>query len=254
MHTKYPISTNKTEEVDVSLKQMYDKSGRKLPLEGLIYRIDPINPTNVDDVYIGSTIYSLKERMNQHCSGYKSYKNGICIDYMTSFILFEKYGVENCKITLIALLNVKTEQQLRRKEAFHINTIPCVNIGMKTKNGVIKNDVVIEEGCVGCVDCQYFSTVKSNLRKHFISKKHILATRTDVMNENEPSKFKCLSCSKPFESRQGLWRHKSKCKNIKPEIIVDPMIQINIVDLSSKIDGLENKINALLKIFSNKSF
>jgi hypothetical protein len=101
--------------------------------EGKIYKIEPINPINIDDVYIGSTTKKLiEERFNGHIYDYERYKNGK-YHYITSFKLFDKYGIENCKITLIENCPCSNVYELLRREAYYINLIKCINISMKYK-------------------------------------------------------------------------------------------------------------------------
>ena len=90
---------------------------------GKIYKIEAING-KPEDIYIGSTTLLLCKRMAQH-------REGKC----SSKILFEKYGVENCKIILIENVNVNTKEELLQKEAFYIRSLECVNkqIPLRTK-------------------------------------------------------------------------------------------------------------------------
>jgi hypothetical protein len=109
--------------------------------DGKIYRIDPINPSDIGDVYIGSTIKTLEKRLDGHCYDYKYFLGGKSCG-LTSKHLFQKYGVENCKITHIESYPCKSRKQLCAKEALYINTIPCVNEQMK-KN-YVKKEIVLD--------------------------------------------------------------------------------------------------------------
>ena len=75
-----------------------------------------------DDKYYGSTTQTLSKRMVGHRTHYKS-KNGYC----SSFIIFEKYGIENCKIELVELFSCNSSDELRAKEGFYIRNNKCVN-------------------------------------------------------------------------------------------------------------------------------
>ena len=95
---------------------------------GKIYKVEPISGGEDGDVYIGSTTKQyLSQRMSNHRSDYKRWKNGTLKTNFTSFILFDKYGVENCQIVLLELANVKTKDELVEKESFYIKTLRCVN-------------------------------------------------------------------------------------------------------------------------------
>ena len=95
--------------------EMYSKSK--------IYKI-----TNVgcDECYYGSTVQPLSKRMGQHREKYRLYKDGKG-NNITSFILFDKYGLENCKIELVETYECKTKEELYQREAYYIKNNECVN-------------------------------------------------------------------------------------------------------------------------------
>ena len=93
-----------------------------------IYKIEPVCDYAEGDIYIGSTIKKyLCERMAEHRKDYKRWKNDIDTKKCMSFILFERYGVENCKIILLEHVNVLTKDELKSKEGSYIRTLNCVN-------------------------------------------------------------------------------------------------------------------------------
>jgi hypothetical protein len=102
---------------------------------GKIYKIEPICEHDECDIYIGSTTKQyLSQRMDKHRSNYKSYKNGKSHN-ITSFIIFDKYGVENCDIILLENVNANSKDELHIREAHYIKTLKCVNkcIPLRTK-------------------------------------------------------------------------------------------------------------------------
>ena len=81
-----------------------------------IYKIIPLNQDHESDVYIGSTCKpSLAHRMTSHRRNYKSWKNGK-YNKVSSFKLFDIYGIDNCNIYLIEEFPCETKDQLRKKE------------------------------------------------------------------------------------------------------------------------------------------
>ena len=93
---------------------------------GKIYKIEPLNGEE-GDIYIGSTTKNLlSQRLDTHRSDYKCFLNGKK-KVTTSCNLFIKYGVENCKIILLELVNVNTKDELLTREAHFIKTLKCVN-------------------------------------------------------------------------------------------------------------------------------
>lgn len=91
---------------------------------GKIYKIVP---NQGDEVYIGSTTRDrLCQRMEGHRSAYFRFKNGKG-GKITSCDLFDKYGIENCEIELIELVNCNSKDELHVRERFWIKSSNCVN-------------------------------------------------------------------------------------------------------------------------------
>ena len=94
---------------------------------GKIYKIEPISGGEEGDVYIGSsTLPLLSTRMANHRNDYKRWKEGKK-NYMTSYDLFEKYGVENCHILLLENVNAANKDELFVRERHWITNTNCVN-------------------------------------------------------------------------------------------------------------------------------
>lgn len=92
-----------------------------------IYKIEPVNPVDKLDIYIGSTCKPrLSQRLTKHRGNYKQWKKGNG-GHVRSFDLFDKYGVDNCNIFLIEDFPCETKDQLRQREGYYIKNIPCVN-------------------------------------------------------------------------------------------------------------------------------
>lgn len=96
-----------------------------------IYKITDVSYTKC---YIGSTCKKLCQRMSGHRSRYRAWKDGKETG-MTSFILFEEFGVENCKIELVENYPCNSKEELHKREGEHIKNILCVNkINPNNKN------------------------------------------------------------------------------------------------------------------------
>ena len=85
---------------------------------GKIYQIIPTCDYEEGDIYIGSTIRQLSERMNSH----RAKRDGC-----KSKLLFEKYGVENCKIELIEAYPCDNRDLLLKREGEIQRSIKCIN-------------------------------------------------------------------------------------------------------------------------------
>ena len=101
---------------------------------GKIYKIISINGED-DDIYIGSTTKKLLcQRFAIHKCKYNKFKIGESKQTITSFKLFDKYGIENCKIVLIELVNANSKDELLRRESFYIKSLNCVNKQIPLRN------------------------------------------------------------------------------------------------------------------------
>jgi hypothetical protein len=94
---------------------------------GKIYKIEPTCEHDVGDIYIGSTnLQYLCQRMALHKYKYGKWKKELHHKIMC-FDIFEKYGTDNVKISLIELVNANSKEELLEREAFYIRTLKCVN-------------------------------------------------------------------------------------------------------------------------------
>jgi hypothetical protein len=81
-----------------------------------IYKIT--NNVN-NQIYIGSTIKTLKQRFNQHKYNYKRFLRGNGSN-ISSYKLFDKYGIENCAIELIQIYPCDSKKELEKLEGTYI--------------------------------------------------------------------------------------------------------------------------------------
>jgi len=99
---------------------------------GKIYKIEDLAG---EMCYIGSTTKSrLCQRMVQHRAMYNQWKSGKGDKY-TVFDIFEKYGIDNCRIVLVETYPCESKDELTSREAHFIKTLQCVNkvIPMRTR-------------------------------------------------------------------------------------------------------------------------
>lgn len=104
--------------------------------QGKIYKI--VSNTDDDICYVGSTTQPLLcQRMVEHRSGYGRWKNGGKCDKTSSYDMFDKYGVSNCRIELIEIFPCNSKDELTKKEGEYIRSLECVNkkIAGRTKQG-----------------------------------------------------------------------------------------------------------------------
>ena len=98
-----------------------------------------------------------------------------------------------------------------------------------------------------CIPCGYLCKSRSNLMKHFTSKKHI----DRIYNPSAVlvGGLKCPKCEKMYRSKQGLWSHKKNCKAIAVAVAVQVPSE---TDLHAKIDKLERVIDKLTVLVENQ--
>ena len=95
-------------------------------MKQFIYKIIPKCEHEEGEIYIGSTKKKLKYRYSQHKCNYDYWKDGRYAR-VRCFVLFDKYGVENCEIILLEEVENLTLEELRTIEAKYITSLKCVN-------------------------------------------------------------------------------------------------------------------------------
>ena len=90
-------------------------------------RIYKISSSLGDKIYIGSTTKQLDQRLASHRYNYNAWKSGSYKGRVSSFVIFDEYGVENCVIDLLEMFSDLSTEERRIKEGEYIKSIPCVN-------------------------------------------------------------------------------------------------------------------------------
>lgn len=184
---------------------------------GKIYKI-----TGTDDsmVYIGGTTKTLARRFTLHRSDYKRWKSGK-FKKTTVYAIFDKFGVDNCKIELVENYPCSTRNELERREGQNIkNTIGCVNriiagrkrieywVDNKDKMA-IKNKEYREDNKVRIqkikteqliCECGCIST-NCNIQRHRKSQQHM-----EIMHGKTACKLCKVNCN--YEEHKKLADHK----------------------------------------------
>lgn len=92
---------------------------------GKIYIISSIH---TDDVYIGSTVQTLKARMKQHINDFKTWVKS---DYTAKYIsVFEVVMYGDYEIELLENYPCETKRELLTREGYHQKQIQCVNVNV----------------------------------------------------------------------------------------------------------------------------
>jgi hypothetical protein len=100
-----------------------------------IYKIEPKIDHDEGDIYIGSTTKQyLSQRMTAHRKNYNStWLKGNKQYKLTSYDIFDKYGVDNCEIILLETVKATSIDDLRAREKYYIKSIKCVNRNIPTR-------------------------------------------------------------------------------------------------------------------------
>ena len=92
---------------------------------GKIYKIEDLTENMC---YIGSTTKErLCQRMSEHRRQYKQWQTDNITGFYTVFEIFEKYSIQNCKITLIEFYPCLSKDELFTRESHFIKAMQCVN-------------------------------------------------------------------------------------------------------------------------------
>jgi hypothetical protein len=146
----------------------------------------------------------LSKRLSKHKNDYKVWKDGNGKKgKVTSFVLFDEFGIENCKIELIENFACLCKDELLKKEGEHIKNNDCVN---KVIAGRTKKEYYIEN--------------KDNKKKFYIDNKDkILEYQKEYYIENKDNikkfyidnKDKILEYQKKYyQNKKDIIKQKSK--------------------------------------------
>ena len=146
---------------------------------GKIYKIEAIGGEG--DIYIGSTTKKyLSQRFDSHRYDFEGWKLG-CKNYnkVSSFEIFDTYGIDNCHIVLLETCPCAIRDELRAIEAGHIRNTQCVNKNVpgRTKDMYRQEHKQINrEQRAARVICECGASLShATLTRHRKTQKHISA-------------------------------------------------------------------------------
>ena len=151
--------------------------------------------TQGDKIYVGSTTKQyLSQRMEKHRADYKQFKNGKC-NFITSFKIFDEYGIENCFIELLETKDCKSKDELLQLEGKHIRELNCVNrciAGRTIKEWREDNKESIKQWRVENKEYldeyykKYYENNKETVKQHYLdNKEHILEQKKQYREINK---------------------------------------------------------------------
>jgi len=90
-----------------------------------------------------------------------------------------------------------------------------------------------------CKYCNYYTSRKSSIDSHNMSKRHILNKIQNSVNQNYAinHSFQCKNCDKIYKNRNGLWYHSKSCNNL------NEISKNNVIVTSLSSSDNENTLN-----------
>ena len=85
-------------------------------------------------------------------------------------------------------------------------------------SGTIFNE---KNECFKCELCNFICVFKSDWSRHLSTRKHLSKSQMEqvgtILGEKNECKNQCANCSKIYNTKAGLWKHKQKCNKIVSE-------------------------------------
>jgi hypothetical protein len=107
-----------------------------MPLNYENSKVYKIWSPNGDKIYIGSTTKQyLSQRMTAHRKDYNYWKSGKG-HFITSYLIFDEYGLDNCSIELLEAKPCSSKDELKQLEGGYIRNLTCVNKRVENRNHV----------------------------------------------------------------------------------------------------------------------
>jgi hypothetical protein len=222
-----------------------------------------------NEIYIGSTTQKLCKRFSNHKTSYNSWKirkTGKCMSYD----LFDKYGIENCRIILIESFPCKTTEERLRKEQEHIDSTECIN-KIKAFSGIqIDQDKILRKQAY---DKQYRETHnekrKQKNKSYYDSNKDSIKTKRKIYlekNKERTAQTQKRYQEKHFEEIRNYHKHYhvlnrtlhlcecgGKYDNFHQKKHFQTQKHQNFVKTNNEIENIINDIHTT-KIFSPPNF
>ena len=183
---------------------------------GKIYKIVDLGYNNC---YIGSTVEALSRRMCHRRCNYNRKIKHPC----NSSLVFEKYGIQNCKIELIENYPCNSKEELTAREGYHIKQNNCVNkfiAGRSKKDWYKDNAEYVSNKAKEYREenKEHIKEIKHNYyanNKEYFNKKnreHYQHKKEQVLDKNKEQIVCECGCS---ISRRNIASHKQSPKHVR---------------------------------------
>ena len=166
-----------------------------------------------NNIYVGSTTKQyLSQRMDTHRTAYKSWKDGKS-NFISSFELFDQYGLQNCSIELIEAKECNSKDELHQLEGKYIRELECVNkriAGRNKKEHYEDNREQLLE-----ITKQYYKDNKERISEY---KKHYNLENKEQISERRKQTYEDTREQQIEQSRQYRENNKDKISKQRNQI------------------------------------
>ena len=166
--------------------------------------------------YYGSTYENLQKRFWRHKHIYKDYLQGKNSYIHSICLLFDEFGVDNCKIELVELYPTTSKIELLQREGHYIKNNDCINkvVAGRTSAEYYQDN---KEQCVKWnKDWHSKNREKANQRKRENYKKNI-DTLTSTIHCDCGSQFQYQNKSHHYKTKKHQNYIKQTSKKIEEE-------------------------------------
>jgi hypothetical protein len=182
----------------------------------IIYKIYCKN-INIIETYIGHTTNFTKRKYH-----HKKECNMLNDNLKIYSIIRANGGWDNWDMVEISKCNCKNKSEARIKQnEYYEQHKQSLNKLIDVENHKLNNQVTevteiqqISSSLFHCKICDYLTSKIGNYDEHLLTDKHKRRQKGDK-GDTKTSIFVCENCNKQYTSRNGLWKHKKICNNIK---------------------------------------
>ena len=170
---------------------------------------------NGENIYVGSTTKQyLSQRMTLHRASYNYWKSGKG-GLITSFLLFDEYGLDNCFIELLEAKPCASRDEMKQLEGGYIRNLACVNkciAGRTMKEYHEDNKTRINK-----TQKEYQEINKEKVKQYYEKNKERISEKAKEYRENNKERQSLLnkqvcecSCGKTYTYSNKYMHNKSK--------------------------------------------
>ncbi len=145
-----------------------------------------------DKIYVGSTTKDyLSQRMTAHRKDYNYWKSGKG-HFITSYSIFDEYGLDNCFIELLEAKPCKTKDELKQLEGGYIRNLQCVNKRVENRNHQESVKHYYEKNREQYLEAgkQYRENNKEKIKQYCEDNKEKIKERSKIYHEDNKEKLK----------------------------------------------------------------